>query len=391
MASLHGKELNIRRENMRLLHISDLHLGKRVNEYSMLDDQAHILEQILKIADQEQAQGVLIAGDVYDKPVPPAEAVRLLDYLLNSFADRKIPVFFISGNHDSRDRLSFGSELFKKSGVYMASEGFLEKVDWEDEYGTLSIWLMPFLKPAQVRGVYPEKEIHTYTDAVRTVIEESSLDPDKRNILVAHQFVAGAVQCESEEVSIGGLDQVDVSVFDGFDYVALGHLHRPQSVTRETVRYCGTPLKYSFSEVHDQKSVTIVELKEKGGAAIKTVPLTPLRDMKELKGTYLQLTSRPFYEMQERDSYFHITLTDKEDVMDAIGKLRMIYPNLMKLDYDNVRVRTQMQYEEIEEVEKKRPDEVVSDFYQMVNGTSLSDVQRKLVVEMMEEVWEGER
>ena len=158
---------------MRLLHISDLHLGKRVNEYSMLEDQAHILEQILKIAGQEQVQGVLIAGDVYDKPVPPAEAVRLLDYLLSSFADRKIPVFFISGNHDSRDRLSFGAELFKKSGVYMASEGFLEKVDREDEYGELSIWLMPFLKPAQVRSVYPEKDIQTYTDAVRAVLELS--------------------------------------------------------------------------------------------------------------------------------------------------------------------------------------------------------------------------
>lgn len=376
---------------MRLLHISDLHLGKRVNEYSMLEDQVHILEQILKIADQEQAQGVLIAGDVYDKPVPPAEAVRLLDYLLSSFADRKIPVFFISGNHDSRDRLSFGAELFKKSGVYMASEGFLEKVDREDEYGELSIWLMPFLKPAQVRSVYPEKDIQTYTDAVRAVLEEADLDPAKRNILVAHQFVAGAVQCESEEVSIGGLDQVDVSVFDGFEYVALGHLHRPQSVTRETVRYCGTPLKYSFSEVHDQKSVTIVELKEKGETAIKTVPLTPLRDMKELKGTYLQLTSRPFYETQERDYYFHITLTDEEDVMDAVGKLRMIYPNLMKLDYDNVRVRTQMQYEEMEAVEQKRPDEVVAEFYQVVNGRPLSDEQSKLVEEMMEEVWEEER
>lgn len=376
---------------MRLLHISDLHLGKRVNEYSMLEDQTHILEQILKIADQEQAQGVLIAGDVYDKPVPPAEAVRLLDYLLSSFADRKIPVFFISGNHDSRDRLSFGAELFKKSGVYMASEGFLEKVDREDEYGELSIWLMPFLKPAQVRSVYPEKDIQTYTDAVRAVLEEADLDPATRNILVAHQFVAGAVQCESEEVSIGGLDQVDVSVFDGFEYVALGHLHRPQSVTRETVRYCGTPLKYSFSEVHDQKSVTIVELKEKGETAIKTVPLTPLRDMKELKGTYLQLTSRPFYEKQERDSYFRITLTDKEDVMDAVGKLRMIYPNLMKLDYDNVRVRTQMQYEEMEAVEQKRPDEVVAEFYQVVNGRPLSDEQSKLVEEMMEEVWEEER
>ena len=376
---------------MRLLHISDLHLGKRVNEYSMLEDQAHILDQIVTIAKEEKVEGVLIAGDVYDKPVPPAEAVKLLDSLLSSFADRNIPVFFISGNHDSKDRLAFGAELFKKSGVYMAAEGFLEKVDWKDEHGDLTIWLMPFLKPAQVRSVYPEKDIQTYTDAVRAVLEEADLDPATRNILVAHQFVAGAVQCESEEVSIGGLDQVDVSVFDGFEYVALGHLHRPQSVTRETVRYCGTPLKYSFSEVHDQKSVTIVELKEKGETAIKTVPLTPLRDMKELKGTYLQLTSRPFYETQEREAYYHITLTDEEDVMDAIGKLRMVYPNLMKLDYDNQRVRAQAHYDEIEAVEQKRPEDVVAEFYQMINGAPLSKAQKKLVEEMMEEVWEEER
>lgn len=376
---------------MRLLHISDLHLGKRVNEYSMLDDQAYILEQILEISEQEKVEGVLIAGDVYDKPVPPAEAVRLLDELLSSFADRKIPVFFISGNHDSKERLSFGAELFKKGNVYIASEGFYEKINWKDEWGEIDFWMMPFLKPAQVRMVWPEKEIVTYTEAVRAVIEEMNPDPEKRNILIAHQFVSGASRCESEEVVIGGLDQVDASVLECFDYVALGHLHRPQSVGRETVRYCGTPLKYSFSEIYDKKSVTVVDVGKKGQVDVKEVELVPLRDMKELKGTYLELTSRSFYERQEKNSYYHITLTDEEDVLDAISKLRMIYPNLMKLDYDNVRVRSQARYDEIDEVEKKSPEEIVDDFYQLVNGTPLSEKQKKMVAEILEKIWEGER
>lgn len=376
---------------MRLLHISDLHLGKRVNEYSMLDDQAYILEQILEISEQEKVEGVLIAGDVYDKPVPPAEAVRLLDELLSSFADRKIPVFFISGNHDSKERLSFGAELFKKGNVYIASEGFYEKINWKDEWGEIDFWMMPFLKPAQVRMVWPEKEIVTYTEAVRAVIEEMNPDPEKRNILIAHQFVSGASRCESEEVVIGGLDQVDASVLECFDYVALGHLHRPQSVGRETVRYCGTPLKYSFSEIHDKKSVTVVDVGKKGQVDVKEVELVPLRDMKELKGTYLELTSRSFYERQEKNSYYHITLTDEEDVLDAISKLRMIYPNLMKLDYDNVRVRSQARYDEIDEVEKKSPEEIVDDFYKLVNGTPLSEKQKKMVAEILEKIWEGER
>lgn len=376
---------------MRLLHISDLHLGKRVNEYSMLDDQAYILDQIVKISEEEEVEGVLIAGDVYDKPVPPAEAVRLLDELLSNFADRNLPVFFISGNHDSKERLAFGAELFKKGNVFIASDGFYEKVSWKDARGEIDFWLMPFLKPAQVRMMWPEKEIVTYTDAVRAVIEEMNPDPAIRNILVAHQFVSGASRCESEEIVIGGLDQVDVSILDSFDYVALGHLHRPQYVGRETVRYCGTPLKYSFSEIHDKKSVTIVDVGEKGEVAVKEVELFPLRDMKELKGTYLELTSRSFYESQEQYSYFHITLTDEEDVLDAISKLRMVYPNLMKLDYDNARVRSQARYDEIDEVEKKSPEEIVDDFYRLVNGTPLSEKQKKMVAEILEEIWEGER
>nr|WP_317282821.1 exonuclease SbcCD subunit D [uncultured Sellimonas sp.] len=372
---------------MKLLHLSDLHLGKRVNDYSMLEDQSDILNQILEITDRENIQGVMIAGDIYDKPVPPAEAVKLLDRFLKHLASRNLPVFFISGNHDSYDRLAFGAELFKKSGVYMP-EGICTKIRWQDEYGPLVFWLMPFLKPVHVKAVYPDREIVTYTDAVRTVLEEEKPDPSERNILICHQFVAGAARCESEEVSIGGLDQVDASVFAAFDYVALGHLHRPQYIQKETIRYCGTPLKYSFSEVNDRKSVTVVDVKEKGTVQIGTVPLIPLRDLKEIKGTYLELTSRPFYETLNREDYYHITLTDEEDVMDAVNKLRMIYPNMMKMDYDNQRVRTQAKYDEIEEIKNRRPDEIVNEFYEKQNGRPLSVEQKELVKKIMEEIWE---
>ena len=377
---------------MKLLHLSDLHIGKRVYEFSMLEDQRYILDEILGIVDQEKPDGVLLAGDIYDKTVPSGEAVQVLDGFLTSLADREIPVFLISGNHDSPERIAFGAEIMSGRRVYVSPvyDGTGRSIVMEDQYGPVTIWLLPFLKPAAVRHVFPDQEIGTNEEAVRTAVDHLDVDTGTRNVLVAHQFVTGAVRCESEEVSVGGLDQVGVSVFDPFDYVALGHIHGPQHVGRETVRYCGTPLKYSFSEVHDRKSVTIVEMREKGDVEIHTVELRPLRDMKELKGTYLQLTSRPFYETQDVNSYFHIILTDEEDVMDALGKLRMIYPNLMKLSYDNARIRTESRYDEIEAVERKRPEEVVEDFYLLVNGTELSEEQKKLTKEIMEEVWEGE-
>lgn len=375
---------------MKLLHISDLHLGKRVNEFSMLEDQREILEQILDIAEKEKAEGVMIAGDVYDKPVPPLEAVRLLDAFLNRLADLGIPVFLISGNHDSRDRLSFGAEMFRKSGIYMAGEELLREVPQKDGYGEISFWLLPFLKPAVVKAAYPEEaeNIVTYTDAVRTVLQKAKIDFTKRNILIAHQFAAGAAQCESEEVAIGGLDQVDVSAFDGFDYVALGHLHRPQHVEKETIRYCGTPLKYSFSEAKDKKSVTVLELGGKGKTEIRTVPLVPKRDMKEIRGTYMELSGRKFYSSLDRNAYYHITLTDEEDVMDALSKLRLIYPNMMKLTYDNTRVRAQAEYMEAEQVEKKQPLTLLDEFYEKQNGQPLSGAQKEIAGRLLEEIWE---
>ena len=230
---------------MRFLHLSDLHLGKRVCEFSMLDDQRYILEQILSLLDKTPVDGVLLAGDLYDKPVPPAEAVRLLDWFLTQLAERQLPVFAISGNHDSADRIAFGSALLQSSRVYVSPvfSGAPVPIPLTDEYGTLDVYLLPFLKPAMVRHVWPDEPVESYNDALACVLRHCPPDPAHRSVLVAHQFVAGAACCESEEVSVGGVDSVDASLFDAFDYVALGHLHSPQRVGRDTVRYCGTPLK----------------------------------------------------------------------------------------------------------------------------------------------------
>ena len=240
---------------MKFIHLSDLHLGKRVNEFSMLEDQQYILTEILHIIDTEKPDGVLIAGDVYDKSVPSAEAVALLDDFLVRMSKRSLRIFLISGNHDSPERMAFGGRLMESSGVYLAPvyDGKVTPITLIDEYGPVKVYLLPFVKPAHVRRCFPEQEISTYTDALCVAIEAMNVDPVERNVLVTHQFVTGATRCDSEELSVGGTDNVDVSVFESFDYVALGHIHGPQQVSRETVRYCGTPLKYSFSEAGHEK------------------------------------------------------------------------------------------------------------------------------------------
>lgn len=379
---------------MKLIHLSDLHLGKRVNEFSMIEDQQHILGEILSIIQEEKPQGVLIAGDVYDKTVPSAEAVGLLDDFLVRLSQEQIPVYLISGNHDSPERLAFGGRLMAHSGIYMAPvyDGTVKPYVLQDDYGPVHLYLLPFVKPAHVRRFFPEKDIRSYTDAMRTAMEAMEVDERVRNVLVTHQFVAGATRCDSEECSVGGTDQVDVSVFDSFDYVALGHLHGPQRVGREGVRYCGTPLKYSFSEAGQEKSVTVVELEGKGTVHIRTVPLHPMRDMVQLRGSYEQVTLREFYQAGGYpNAYVHITLTDEEDIPDGMGKLRIIYPYLMKLDYDNQRTRTQQQVEGAEDVERKSPLELLEEFYQLQNGQPMGEQQRNFACGLLESVWEGER
>ena len=377
---------------MKFMHLSDLHLGKRVHEYSMIEDQEYILNQIVQIAADEKVDAVFIAGDIYDKTFPPVEAVTLLDQFLWALAEKEISVWIISGNHDSAERLSFGSRLMEKNEIHIAPvyNGELHTVTMEDEYGPIDISLLPFIKPAQVKRFFPEEEIHTYTDALQTALQGDA-PRNRRRILITHQFVTGASRCESEEPVVGGLDNVDASAFNGFDYVALGHIHSPQNVGRETLRYCGTPLKYSFSEVHQEKSVTIVTMKEKGCISLKTIPLRPLRDLKEIKGTYNDLTLKSFYEHTEYpESYLHITLTDEEDVPDAVSRLQVIYPHIMKLDYDNARTRNSPGTDTAGETENKTPMELFEEFYQRRNFQPMSEEQKKFASELMEKVMEEE-
>ena len=378
---------------MRFLHLSDLHLGKRVNEFSMLEDQAYILKEILKIIDEQKVEAVLIAGDIYDKVIPSAEAVRLLDDFLTRLATRKLPVFLISGNHDSAERIAFGSRLMSSRQIYLSPvfEADVEPVTVSDEYGEINIYMLPFVKPSLAKRVYPEEEIITYQDAVNAAVQHMQINTDKRNILLAHQFVTGAARCDSEEMSVGGVDDVDAAIFDGFDYVALGHLHGPQKIGKETVRYSGTPLKYSFSEASHKKAAVIVDVEEKGTVKIQQILLVPKHDMREIRGTYMEVTALDFYKDMKTDDYLHITLTDEEDIPDAIGKLRTIYPNIMKLSYDNLRTRAAVTVRGTAEVEKKSPMELLREFYELQNNQSMSEEQEEIARGMMEEIWEDER
>ncbi len=378
---------------MKFIHLSDLHIGKRVNEFSMLEDQKYILKVILGIINEENPDGILIAGDVYDKSVPSAEAVQLLDDFLCRLAEKKIPTYIISGNHDSAERLSFGGRLMDFSGVHISPvyDGNVKSFVLSDEFGKVNIYMLPFLKPVNVRRFFPDSEIESYTDAIKVAVESMNVDTNERNIIITHQFVTGASRSESEELSVGGSDNVDVTVFDDFDYVALGHIHGPQKMSRDTVRYCGTPLKYSFSEAGHKKSVTIVEMGEKGNPQIRTVPLTPLRDMREIKGKYEDIVLKENYEGTNREDYMHIILTDEDDIPDVMSKLRVIYPNIMRLDYDNKRTRNTHSANMAEGVEEKSPLVLFSEFYEQQNGQPMSKEQAEFIQNLIEEIWEGEK
>lgn len=375
---------------MKFVHLSDLHIGKRFGEASLIEDQEYILNNIIKIIDEEKPNAVIIAGDVYDKAVPSAEAVQLFDAFLCNLSERKLQVFVISGNHDSPERIAFGSRLMNKSGIYMSPvyDGTITPVEIEDEYGKVLIHMLPFVKPAHVRNVFPDAEIQGYTEALRCVINNMNIDSNCRNILITHQFVTGAETSGSEELSVGGSDNVDVSVFDAFDYVALGHIHRAQRVGRETVRYSGTPLKYSFAECNHKKSVTVVEMGSKGEVVIRLVELVPKRDVREIKGLYSEITRRDFYAETSCDDYLHVILTDEEDIPEALGKLRVIYPNIRSLDYDNKRTRGSGIIEDACEVANKSPLDIFAEFYEKRNSQPMSEVQTKFVKSLIERIEE---
>jgi len=376
---------------VKIIHLADLHIGKRVNEFSMIDDQKYILNQILKIIDKEKPDAVIIAGDVYDKQVPSIEAVELLDSFISDISKRKTTTFIISGNHDSAERLAFGSSLMAMGKIYISPvyNGKISKYTLKNDFGSANFYLLPFVKPNHVKRFFPDEKIESYTDAIRVVVDNLKLDTSEINILIAHQFVTGASRTESEEISVGGLDNVDASVFEDFDYVALGHIHRPQKIGTERIRYCGTPLKYSFSEVNDTKSVSIIEINSKEDFNLRTIPLIPKRDMRKIRGTYEELTTKNSYENTNTDDYIHVTLTDEFNVADAIQKLRVIYKNIMKLEYDNMRTRESRKINLDDMViENKNPLEIFSEFYKLQNNKEMNDEQKEIIKKIMEEVWE---
>lgn len=395
---------------MRFMHLADLHIGKKVNGFSMLEDQRYVLEQVLKVAQQQNLDGVILAGDIYDKSVPAGEAVQLLDWFLTELVNLQLEVYMVSGNHDSIERLSFGSKLFAKSGLHVSSvyDGHLESIILQDEYGPLNLYLLPFVKPVHVRsalknclvenfsrdvlGNAVETEdvfahIQTYDDAIAEVLKEAELDASARNLLVAHQLVTGAERCDSEDVSVGGLDNVSAELFGDFDYVALGHIHGPQSMTRDTIRYAGTLLKYSFSECSHKKSITIVELKEKGNVDIITIPIKSIRDMRVIEGEYKTVMSREFYASTNREDYLKVVLTDELEIPEAMSKLRTVYPNIMALEYNNIRKHHMSDVDGAELAQVKQPIEYFREFYEKQNGTSMSDKQEAIVSEAIKEVW----
>lgn len=418
---------------MKFIHLADLHIGKRVNAFPMLEDQRYILKQILTILREEQPDGgVILAGDIYDKAIPSAEAVELFDEFLTQLAALRLRVFIIAGNHDSPERIAFGNRLMDRSGIYLSPvyDGHVKRITCPDtasavtlsaanavdlDAGTypvesastsaaastcppVDVYLLPFLKPANVRRFYPEETIESYTDAIRVAIAHMDIDPTHRNLLVTHQFVTGASRSDSEDISVGGSDNVDASVFAPFDYVALGHLHGPQQMGEEggpIIRYAGTPLKYSFSEARHHKSVTVVEIGEKKAdgvvdVCIGTRELLPLHDMREIRGSYEELTLRANYEGTATDDYIHATLTDEIEIPDAARHLQVIYPNLMKLDYDNARTRGQgSERLELEQLEEKSPLDLFSELFEKQNHKEMTEEQSRYVQAQMEKIWEA--
>ncbi len=377
---------------MKFFHLADLHLGKRIYEASMLDEQRAALSDIIAAVDSEKPDGVLIAGDVYDKSVPSLEAMELLDGFLTALAERSCPVYIVSGNHDSAGRLSHLAALLKASNIHFSGsyEGALQPIVLRDAIGEVKLWLMPFVRPFDVRRVHGDGAGASYSEAFAFAISEAKVDPAERNILVAHQFFAGGTVSDSEDLSVGGSEAVDPACLAPFDYVALGHLHRPQKVGRETVRYAGSPLAYSFSEAEDEKSITLLELGKKGEVSVSALPIKPIRPLKNLKGKYDELMHLGHILSPElRESYLHITLTDESDIPDAVFRLRTVYPHLLHLDYDNARTRLATAPELTPSAESLPPDELFAELFRKQNGREMTEKEALVVSEMIKAVWEG--
>lgn len=371
---------------MKFLHLGDLHLGKSLGDFDLIRDQKFILDQILEIVKNQSIDGVLIAGDVYDRAVPSEAATKLLDYFLSSLAEAGIMTFVISGNHDSDERLNYGSDLFEKNRIYISAkyEGTLYKKTVTDDYGEIDIYLLPFVKASQVKHFLPDARIENYDDAVRAVLEQAGIDRSRRNVIVAHQFVTGSsedpVISGSEGVgvqSVGLVEKIGYDCFRDFDYVALGHIHSPQKIGREEVRYSGSPLKYSLSEVANDKSVPVITMEEKGKTSIELIPLEPVRDMRHIKGELKQLLKKE--NVTDTEDFIYATLTDEDIVNDAMGIFQQIYPNTVKIDYDNSHTKELEQVDISKIAENRSFEELITDFYSKIYGCEISEEEMDIM------------
>ena len=377
---------------MRLIHLGDLHLGKSLGDFDLIEDQRYILDRILEIVDKNNIDGVLIAGDVYDRAIPSEAATNLLDYFLKSLAERNVKTFMISGNHDSDDRLNYGSSLFAANQIYISAQfkGSLYKQTVNDEFGEVNIYLLPFVKASQVRHFYPEEKIENYDAAVRTILKHTDIDYEKRNVIVAHQFVAGKgtdPELGGSEgagtLSVGLVEKISYDWFDGFDYAALGHIHSPQSVGREEVRYSGSPLKYSLSEVNNDKSVPMITLGDKGDVKIELLKLRPLRDMRHLKGPIEKLLDKS--NISRPEDFIYATLTNEEIINDAMGIMQQVYPNTVRIVYDNSRTRELDRIDITAITQHKSFDELISDFYRKMYSCEISEEELQVMMETAKE------
>lgn len=374
---------------MVFLHLGDLHIGKSLGDFDLIDDQAFILDQLTCIAERNGADAVLIAGDIYDKSVPSEAAVSLFDRFLRTLSEKSIRAYIITGNHDSDERLNFGSSLFRSGGVFISAkyEGRLARETVEDESGPVNIWLLPFVKASQVRHFFPDEKIPDYDAAVRAVIAHSGLDPEQRNVLVAHQFVTGRADpvtggSESAAVrNVGLVEKIDAGCFRDFDYVALGHIHSAQQVGRPEIRYAGSPLKYSLTET--EKYATIVRLGAKGDVEVTLEKLTPMRDLRHLRGKLGQLLAKE--NISAPEDFIYATLTDEEPVDNAMGIFQQYYPNTVAIDYDNAHTRGLTRPGPAEAEERRSFEELISDFYRLIYGCDMDEDELELMREAARE------
>lgn len=379
---------------MKILHLADLHIGKIIFEQSLLEDQEYMLNKIIEKIKAENIDAILIAGDVYDRSIPQAEAINLLDRFLNILIkELKKKVFIIAGNHDSKERIGFGNKIFENEGLFISSkyEGKIKKVELQDEYGKLNIYMLPFIKPIEVKKYFDDETL-SYDETIKKIIEKEDIDESQRNIILTHQFVTAigeeVERTESEVLTLGGTDNIDISNYNKFDYVAIGHVHRPQRIGRDTARYAGTMLKYSFSEVNHKKTMPIIDFKEKGNIDIKLVELKPLRDMREIKGPIEKLLEN--YEEENANDYIRAIITNEEPVYDAIGQLRRIYPNVLKLEVQNSKILSNIEFktENLQKVKSKSEVELFNEFYKFQNNIELNVEQKNLIQEVVKEIKE---